>query len=135
MYLPDEARPATAYHAYTLPGADRLAVRAAFLVDASTLNLGEAIAAMARENGLATLVGEPTAGTVGEVDSLGLPGGIRFTWTGTDARTADGARVEALRPDLPAGPTLAGLREGHDEVLGRAVAALTEAANRTSNQN
>ncbi len=73
-------------------------------------------------------VGEPTAGANGDVTNFALPGGIRVSFTGHDVRHADGRQLQrlGLQPDVPAAPTLAGLRAGRDEVLERAVAYLEE---------
>jgi hypothetical protein len=45
-----------------------------------------------------------------------VPGGIRVYFSGQRARAAD-----IIQPDIPALPTIAGLREGSDEVLNRAL--------------
>jgi C-terminal processing protease CtpA/Prc len=73
-------------------------------------------------------VGEPTAGANGDVTNFPLPGGIRVSFTGHDVRHADGRQLQrlGLQPDVPAAPTLAGLRAGRDEVLERALAYLEE---------
>ncbi|HEX9670628.1 MAG TPA: S41 family peptidase [Thermoanaerobaculia bacterium] len=73
-------------------------------------------------------VGEPTAGANGDVTTFPLPGGIWVSFTGHDVRHADGRQLQrlGLQPDVPAAPTLAGLRAGRDEVLERALAYLDE---------
>jgi carboxyl-terminal processing protease len=65
--------------------------RVVLLVDRHTASAAEMIVAFAREYGLATIVGEPTAGTllsatsvkVGEGYRLALPTGAYYTWKGS----------------------------------------------------
>lgn len=71
-------------------------------------------------------VGSPSAGANGDVTNLSLPGGLIVGFTGHDVRHADGRRLQrvGLVPDVPVRPTLAGLRQGRDEVLERALEVL-----------
>jgi C-terminal processing protease CtpA/Prc len=68
-------------------------------------------------------VGSPSAGANGDVTNLSLPGGLIVNFTGHDVRHADGRQLQrvGLVPDVPVRPTLAGLRQGKDEVLERAL--------------
>ena len=71
------------------------------------------------------LVGEPTAGTNGNVMSINLPNELRFDYTGMIVRDDDGREFQGtgFAPDILVEPTLAGLRAGRDEVLEAGVAA------------
>jgi hypothetical protein len=56
-----------------------------------------------------------------------LPGTLAFTLSGLDVRHDDGQRLQrvGILPDVPEGPTIAGIRAGRDEVLERAVEYLS----------
>jgi C-terminal processing protease CtpA/Prc len=71
-------------------------------------------------------VGSPTSGADGDVTSFTVPGGISISFSGHDVRHADGRQLQrvGLRPDVPAMPTVAGIRAGRDEVLEAALAYL-----------
>ena len=73
-----------------------------------------------------TFVGSPTTGANGDVTSMTLPGGLRVSFTGHDVRWPDGRQLQrvGLIPDVPATPTIAGVRAGRDEVLEAALAFL-----------
>jgi C-terminal processing protease CtpA/Prc len=75
-------------------------------------------------------IGTPSAGANGDVTGFTLPGGIHVNFTGHDVRHADGRQLQrvGLQPDVVIAPTRAGIREGKDEVLERAVRFLDEAA-------
>ena len=72
-------------------GAKRFHGRAVVLVDRHTASAAEMIVAFVRENKLAMIVGEPTAGRllsatsvkVGEGYRLALPTGAYYTWKGS----------------------------------------------------
>jgi C-terminal processing protease CtpA/Prc len=68
-------------------------------------------------------IGTPTAGANGDVTNFTLPGGIHVNFTGHDVRHADGRQLQrvGLQPDVTVAPTRAGIHEGKDEVLERAV--------------
>jgi len=77
--------------------------RIALLVDRHTASAAEMIVAFARENNLATIVGEKTAGRllsatsvkVGKGFRLALPTGVYCTWSGS---VYEGNPIE---PDIP----------------------------------
>jgi carboxyl-terminal processing protease len=96
------------------------------LVNEHTLSAGEMVAAFAKENGLATIVGTTTGGqvlgganfSVGNGFILRLPAAGWYTWRG--------AIVEGrgVAPDIHVSLSLAGLRERRDNQLEVAVATL-----------
>ena len=75
-----------------------------------------------------TFVGTPTAGANGDVTSFFVPGGFRVAFTGHDVRHADGRQLQrvGLQPHVLVAPTIAGIRQGRDEVLERALAYLKQ---------
>jgi len=68
-------------------------------------------------------IGTPTAGANGDVTTFTLPGGILVSFTGHDVRHADGGQLQrkGLVPHVEIAPTRAGLHDGKDEVLDRAL--------------
>lgn len=70
----------------------------------------------------AVVLGSTSLGADGNVVSLELPGNVQVRFTGLGIYTPDGGATQrvGLEPDIPCQPTVAGLREGRDE--------LTEAA-------
>jgi C-terminal processing protease CtpA/Prc len=78
---------------------------------------------MVRDHHLATLVGEPTAGTNGDVNSFVVPGGFEVRFTGLRTSAVDGSTVQGhgIIPDRIVHPTLGGIRAGRDEILEAAV--------------
>jgi carboxyl-terminal processing protease len=98
------------------------------LVDRHTASAAEMIVAFARENSLATIVGEKTAGRllaatsvkVGAGYRLALPTGSYYTWKGS---VFEGAPIE---PDVPIGFNWREARRGSDNQLDRCIRGLIE---------
>ncbi len=98
------------------------------LLDERAISQSEHTALFMEQAAGATFIGSPTAGANGDVTNFPLPGGAWVTFTGHDVRHADGRQLQrvGIVPDVPAAPTLRGLREGRDEVLERALGWLGE---------
>lgn len=95
----------------------------AIVVDESTKSGPEIVAAFAKENHLATIVGSKTLGqTLGAANfSIGENYGLRIPlvgWYTAQGQTLEG---EGVTPDHDMSPTLPGLRAGSDELLNRAI--------------
>jgi C-terminal processing protease CtpA/Prc len=101
--------------------------RVVTLIDERAYSQAESTAQFLRETANSLFVGSPTSGTNGDITDGTLPGGISFVFSGTDWRNADGSQLQrvGILPDIPVRPTVAGLQAGRDEVLERAVQALT----------
>jgi C-terminal processing protease CtpA/Prc len=84
-----------------------------------------------------TFIGMPTAGANGDVTRLSLPGGLLVGFTGHDVRHADGRQLQkvGLTPHVTAAPTIAGIREGRDEVLEAALRHVEAALERTTRRS
>ncbi len=126
----DAAR-ATTRTVRTTPRAPRDAFTGpmAILVDAGTMGEGELIALRLLAGGRSrVLVGTPTAGAVGEVRTLALPGGVRVSFPVAEVRHPDGAFIQrlGLTPSVSARPTVTGVRNGRDEVLEAAQRWITQ---------
>jgi len=75
---------------------------------------------------LGEIVGEPTAGTNGNINETALPLGYRVWWTGMKVLKHDGSRHHGvgIQPTVPVAKTIRGIREGRDEQLERALTLL-----------
>jgi C-terminal processing protease CtpA/Prc len=76
------------------------------------------------------IVGERTGGVNGNAVITTLPSGMNFYFTGMRVTRHDGSllHMQGFKPDIEVVPTAEGLRAGRDEVLERAVRALTESS-------
>ena len=101
------------------PRLPRLAGKVAFLAGGGTISYAESCLGIVEAYGLAEIVGEPTAGTNGNVNPIDLPGGLILAWTGMKVLKHDGTPHHGvgIRPTVPVKPTLQGLAAGRDEVL------------------
>lgn len=113
------------------PGQPRLRAKVAFLTAGSAISYAESTMGVVEENHLGPIVGETTAGTNGNVNPFTLPGGYTVRWTGMRVTKRDGSPHHGvgIRPTVPVAPTLRGVKEGHDEVLERALLIVSESAN------
>ena len=70
-----------------------------------------------------TVVGSPTAGADGDVSLIALPGGITTYFSGLGIYYPDGSPTQrvGIVPDIVALPTIAGIQNGADEVLEKAL--------------
>ncbi len=110
------------------PREPHVPARLAFLVDARAAGYTETLLAMIEHYRWGELVGSPSAGENGTPNWSDLPAGCRFLWTGQRVLKHDGSPFHGVgaRPTLPAARTLAGLAAGRDEVLERALDAVSE---------
>jgi C-terminal processing protease CtpA/Prc len=70
-----------------------------------------------------TVIGSATAGADGNVTAVRLPGGYSTYFSGLEVLYPDGTQTQqsGIRLNIRINPTLAGLKQGKDEVLERAV--------------
>jgi hypothetical protein len=101
------------------------------MISRADVSYGESLAQKLRIAQRATLVGEPTNGTFGGRDGITLPGGAVVHFTRGRVVWPSGAKYHGIGvlPDVPAHPTLAGLRRGRDEVFETALATLKRLLN------
>jgi hypothetical protein len=113
---------------WTLPAVrPRLRARIAFLSGGGAISYAESTLGVVEENRLGEIVGEPSAGTNGNVNPFSLPGGYTVSWTGMRVQKRDGTPHHGvgIRPTVPVSPTLRGVRAGKDEVLERAIGVVS----------
>jgi C-terminal processing protease CtpA/Prc len=72
---------------------------------------------------LATIIGQPTAGTNGNINNISLPGGYNVIFTGMKVVKLDGSQHHGVgaKPDIYVNKTIKGIREGRDEYLEKAM--------------
>jgi C-terminal processing protease CtpA/Prc len=101
-----------------------LAAKIFCLIDSRCISYAESVVAIMQHYKLATLVGQPTGGTNGNINILNLPGGYLISWTGMNVLKLDGSLLHGvgILPDIYARKTIKGVIEGRDEVLEKAIA-------------
>jgi hypothetical protein len=110
------------------PSKPLLRARRAFITDGRTISQAESDMGIVEYYKLGTIVGTPTAGTNGNVNSFTLPGGYTITWTGMKVLKQNGSRHHGVGiiPNLAVSRTRAGIAAGRDEFLERAVEAVRQ---------
>jgi C-terminal processing protease CtpA/Prc len=93
------------------------------LVDEVSLSQAEYTAMAFRSAPDALVAGSTTSGADGNVSAIPLPGGLRAMITGIGVFHPDKRPTQQIGiiPDLLVRPTIAGIRDGRDEVLEAAV--------------
>jgi C-terminal processing protease CtpA/Prc len=126
--LPDQRSLSFKFDQWTVqPRQPHLSVPLAFLQDARTISYLETLLGFVDYFKLGTIVGQNSAGTNGNVIWFSIPGGYRLRFTGLKTLRQDGSRHHTIgiRPGILVQRTLKGVSEGRDEILERAVTALT----------
>jgi C-terminal processing protease CtpA/Prc len=108
------------------PRKPRITGRVAFLVDGGVISYAESIMGIVEAERLGTIVGAPTAGTNGNINTFSPLRGYGVTFTGMRVLKHDGSPHHGVGivPTVPAVPTRAGLAAGVDEVLAAGVEAV-----------
>jgi C-terminal processing protease CtpA/Prc len=93
------------------------------LVDETSMSQAEYTALAFRASPSAIIVGSTTAGADGNVSTVPLPGGLQSLISGIGVFYPDRRPTQRIGivPDVEAHPTIAGIREGRDEVLEAAI--------------
>jgi len=110
------------------PVAPRLTAKMAFLVDGRAISYAESWMGIVEAYKLAAIVGEPTAGTNGDINPFNLPGNYTVIWTGLKVLKHDGSQHHGIgiQPTVPVSRTIRGIREGRDEQLERALSIVSQ---------
>jgi hypothetical protein len=107
------------------PASPRISGKVVFLTGGEAISYAESVMGYVADRRLGTIVGGTTAGTNGNVATFVTPGGFRVGFTGMRVTRHDGRsphHLVGVVPDVPAAPTLEGLRTGRDEVMERGMA-------------
>jgi C-terminal processing protease CtpA/Prc len=94
-----------------------------FLTQGSAVSASETFMGMVAHYKLGEIVGQPTAGTNGNVNSFTLPGGYMVFYTGMRVLKHDRSQhhLIGIQPTVPMKRTLKGVKEGRDEYLEKAL--------------
>lgn len=105
------------------PSAPRVEGKVVFLADGRAISRAEAFLGVVEGAKLAPIVGETTAGTNGNANTLRLPGDYTLTWTGMRVLKQDGTPHHGvgIKPTVEVHRTIAGVRAGRDEQLDAAL--------------
>jgi hypothetical protein len=108
-----------------LPVMPSFAGRVVVLVDESSISQSEYMAMALRAGPNAIVAGSTTAGADGDVSGVPLPGGLETLITGIGVFYPDRSPTQrvGIIPDIEVRPTIAGIRDGRDEVLEAGVSA------------
>lgn len=90
-----------------------------FIVDGRAISYAESFMGYIEAYDLGTIVGQPTAGTNGNINPFTLLGGYGMSWTGMKVVKHDGSQHHAIGilPDVYVEKTIEGVRAGKDEFL------------------
>ncbi len=108
------------------PAQPRIKGKTVFLCNASSQSKSESFLALAKYFKCATILGEPTSGSTGNVINLDLPGQFSTWFTGRFVKNPDGSRFHGIGviPDIIVHPTEQGVQSGKDEILEAALSYL-----------
>lgn len=104
----------------------RFTTNVVFLTDGRAISYAETLMGIVEAYRLGTIVGEPTAGTNGDLAQADLGLGYRLMFTGMKVLKHDGSRHHGvgIRPTVPVSRSVEGVRAGRDEQLERALELL-----------
>jgi C-terminal processing protease CtpA/Prc len=110
------------------PQQPRIAGKAVFLTNANAVSYAETILGMVEYYKLATIIGSPTAGANGNINTITLPDGYKITFTGMRVLKHNNTQhhLIGIQPNILVKPTANGIANGRDEVLDRAIQFINE---------
>ena len=108
------------------PAEPQLTTHRVFLADGSAISYAESLMGIVEAYHLGEIVGEPTAGTNGNICLVDLPLGYRMVFTGMKVLKHDGSRHHGvgIQPTVKVAQTIQGIRDGRDDQLERALTLL-----------
>ena len=115
------------------PQKPHLEAKIFFLLDGSAISYAESFMGFIEHYNLATIVGQPSAGTNGNVNRFQVPGGYFISWTGMKVFKHDGSALHGvgILPDVYVEKTIQGVRDNRDEFLEKAIELATATLHRT----
>ncbi|MCD2423601.1 S41 family peptidase [Niabella pedocola] len=110
------------------PKKPQVAGKVVFIADSRAISLAESYLGFIKDFKLATIIGQPSAGANGDVNTADLPGGYTIIWTGMVAKNHDGSKhhIKGIVPDIPLERTLKGVVEGRDEFFEKALELISK---------
>lgn len=99
-----------------------------FITDGRAISYAESFMGFIEGYDLATIVGQPTAGTNGNVNPYKLLHDITLVWTGMKVLKHDGSQHHAIGilPDVSVSKTIEGVKAGKDEFLEKAIEVIMD---------
>ncbi len=106
------------------PQDPQIDVPVVLITDARTISYAESVAMIVKHYNLATIIGQPTAGTNGAFNSLVLPNNTRFVYTGSKVVSLDNSQHfgVGVLPDVYVEKTIKNIWQ--DELLNKAMKIL-----------
>lgn len=94
-----------------------------YITDGSAISYAESCLGFIEGYKLATIVGQPSAGTNGNINPFWLPGGYTIFWTGMKVVKHNGSQQHGIGilPDVYVTRTIKGIKEDRDEFLEKAI--------------
>lgn len=99
-----------------------------FIIDGHAISYAESYMSFIKHYDLATIVGQPTAGTNGNINPFVLLGNYSISWTGMKVVKHDGSQFHGMGilPDIYVEKTIEGIKTGKDEFLEKAIEIILE---------
>ena len=103
-----------------------------FITSSDAISYAESFMGYIEGYNLATIVGQPTAGTNGNVNKFSIPGNYTVRFTGMKVLKHDGSQHHGIGiiPDVLVEKTIKGVKEGRDEFLEKAIEIAKESINK-----
>jgi len=97
--------------------------RIVFITNGQAISYAESFMSYIKYYNLATIVGQPTAGANGNINSFSLLGGYEISFTGMKVVKLNGHQLHGIGilPDIYVEKTIEGIRNGKDEFLEKAI--------------
>ncbi|MCP4152672.1 MAG: peptidase S41, partial [bacterium] len=107
----------------------RLKAKLVFLTNANAMSASETFMAMVAHYKIGEIVGQPTAGVNGDVNTFLLPGEYLINWTGLRVLNHDRTQFHTIgiQPTVPLQRTIKAVKEGRDEYLEKALEIIKKA--------
>ncbi len=99
-----------------------------FITDGRAISYAESVLLLVKHYHLATIVGQPSAGTDGNINIIKFPNGFQLIFTGMKVTNLNGSQHFGIGvlPDVYVEKTITGVTEGRDEFLIKAVDILNK---------
>lgn len=102
--------------------------KAVFLTYAGAMSYPEYVLGYVKYNHLAEIVGQPTAGSDGNIQTYPIPGGFTGAFTGMEVLNADKTQthIVGIKPTVQIERTMEGVKRGEDEYIAKALELLKQ---------
>ena len=110
------------------PKQPRIQGKIVFLTDKSAFSYAESFMGIIEHYKLSEIIGSPTAGANGNINTITTMGGFQFRWTGMKVLKHDDSQhhLVGILPTIPMEPTIKGIREGRDELIEKAIEIISK---------